>query len=166
MPPRAAITCDRTLRVRFAFSAAPADRAGLHAVQPFVAQRFQRRTRSRLRRFEFGREVRVGEPRQDLGAILGRGTPDRFARGRMSAAPAIGGIATAAWTLRRRGGAAQFVRDVDTRRLRPVETQRHPAPESYRARVDTRVDTNVTQRGVSGGPLRFGASEADCLISR
>jgi hypothetical protein len=79
----------------------------------------------------------------------------------MPATPAIGRAAAAARALGRVDGAAQLVRDVDAGVSVRRKRRGILPPEPNRLRVDTRVDTNVTQWGVSGGSL---GSEATAWV--
>ena len=151
--PGAPVVGDRRLRVRLALAAAAADHAGLDAVEPLVAERLEARARVRLGGFELRRELGVGQPGQDLRAVLGRLLPDRLAGDRVPAAPAIGRLAAAA---RRRVLSMQGTwSDARCRRraglvLRQGIRASAIDPHSVLEKVDTKVDTNAAHRGQRG----------------
>src|ERR687895_779190 len=83
--PAAAHARDGRLRVRLCAAPAAADAAALSAVEPFVAERAERRAT----RGEFGQVVRAlgyrAEPDEHLAAVLHRLAPGRLASDRVAA---------------------------------------------------------------------------------
>ena len=142
--PGAPVVRDRRLGVRLALAAAAADHAGLDAVQPLVAEHFEARARMWFGLRELRGELGVGQPGQDLRAVLRRLLPDRLAGHRVPAAAAIGRFAAAPRRGVGSGRALGLMRDVDARPF-------GAAPRLHRLKrtrkVDTKVDTNAAQKG-------------------